>query len=282
MRSIRLLLVVALIAVFGLSCSKEKAFDERGYQEDTDALLSSSDELDSEEAGQRIMTFSVSGTERGKIRWNIEGESADIISPDIIKLQNVKGKNYLENNVINITADEGELDRVTNNVILSSNVLVETEDGIILKTERLNWNATGEYIWTEDFVEVVKDNIEIEGYSASGYPSLDQVKLERDVKIDIKPSTMITCDGPLEVDYHKKIAFLNSNVVITDEKGLLLSDKAEVYFDEKGEKIHKVVALGNVEIKRNGDASFSKRAIYLVDERKIILTGQPKLLVYSK
>ena len=242
----------------------------------------SMDDIGSEEgAQQKLLTFSLSGTEEGKKKWDLEGESADILSSELIELSNIKGKTYNKDNVITLTADSGTFDRNSNDVKLKSNVVAVTDDGARLTTDTLNWNAQKEEVWTEDIVNVDRDNVKVKGTGITGHPSLEQVKFEQDVTIDIAPSTIITCDGALEIDYKESVAYLNDNVEVIDERGKLKADKACVYFDKERKEIKKVIAEGNVSIQRGENITYSEKAIYYAKEAKVILQGRPKFIIYS-
>jgi LPS export ABC transporter protein LptC len=234
-----------------------------------------------EGAQQKLLTFSLSGTEEGEKKWDLEGESADLLSSDLVELSNIKGKTYNKENVITLTADSGTFDRNSNDVKLKSNVVAVTDDGARLTTDKLNWNAQKEEVWTEDVVNVDRDNVKVKGTGITGHPSLEQVKFEQDVTIDIAPSTIITCDGALEIDYKESVAYLNDNVEVTDQRGQLKSDKARVYFDKEKKEIKKVIAEGNVSIQRGENITYSQKAIYYAEEAKVVLQGKPKFIIYS-
>jgi lipopolysaccharide assembly outer membrane protein LptD (OstA) len=48
-----------------------------------------------------------------------------------------------------------------------------------------------------------------------------------------------------------------------------------------GNKIDKIVARGNVKITRGENISYSDEAIYNAADKKITLSGRPKLILYS-
>jgi hypothetical protein len=156
-----------------------------------------------------------------------------------------------------------------------------TDDGVKLTTDKLNWNAQKEEVWTEDFVTVDRENVKASGTGITGHPSLEKVKFEQDVTIDIAPSTVVTCDGALEIDYKQSIAYLNDNVVVIDERGQLKADKAQVYFDKEKKEIKKVIAEGNVSIKRGENITYSDKAIYYAEDARVVLKGKPKFIIYS-
>ncbi len=145
---------------------------------------------------------------------------------------------------------------------------------------------------------------------ASGEPDLKKVSLEKDVTVNINPSVdakteettgqkkiVITCDGPLEIDYGKNIATFSNNVKVDTQDALIESDKMDVYFGgtgagkdmpaeqagmaAMGNKIEKIVARGNVKIRQGENVSYSDEATYAALDKKITLSGKPRLVIYS-
>ncbi len=265
------ILFISLVVIFA-GCGPNPSIQESDSMDDIGSK---------EGAQQKLLTFSLSGTEKGEKKWDLEGESADLLSSELIELSNIKGKTYNKENVITLTADSGTFDRNSNDVKLKSNVVAVTDDGATLTTDKLNWNAQKEEVWTEDIVNINRDNVKVKGTGIIGHPSLEQVKFEQDVTIDIAPSTIITCDGALEIDYKQSVAYLNDNVEVTDERGKIKADKARVYFDTEKKEIKKVIAEGNVSIQRGENITYSQKAIYYAKEAKVVLQGRPKFIIYS-
>ena len=265
------ILFISLVVIFA-GCGPNPSIQESDSMDDIGSK---------EGAQQKLLTFSLSGTEKGEKKWDLEGESADLLSSELIELSNIKGKTYNKENVITLTADSGTFDRNSNDVKLKSNVVAVTDDGATLTTDKLNWNAQKEEVWTEDIVNINRDNVKVKGTGIIGHPSLEQVKFEQDVTIDIAPSTIITCDGALEIDYKQSVAYLNDNVEVTDERGKIKADKARVYFDTEKKEIKKVIAEGNVSIQRGENITYSQKAIYYAKEAKVVLQGKPKFIIYS-
>jgi hypothetical protein len=46
-------------------------------------------------------------------------------------------------------------------------------------------------------------------------------------------------------------------------------------------KIDKIIARGNVKVLRGENISYSEEAIYTAADKKLILTGRPKLMIFS-
>jgi lipopolysaccharide export system protein LptA len=68
-------------------------------------------------------------------------------------------------------------------------------------------------------------------------------------------------------------------VKITDQRGEICADEMKVVFDPKTRKIVRVVAIGNVKITREGNATYSKRAVYTVRDGRVRLIGKPRIVV---
>ena len=71
-----------------------------------------------------------------------------------------------------------------------------------------------------------------------------------------------------------KIIFIGNVVAIRDNL-TISSDKMVVYNDEKSKKLEKIIAEGHVKIKKEKRFASGDRAVYIENEEKIILTGNP-------
>jgi lipopolysaccharide export system protein LptA len=155
-------------------------------------------------------------------------------------------------------------------------------------------------------VNIERGNMITVAQGAVGEPNLNKITLDKDVTVNINPQAqqqeasdknkiIITCDGPLEIDYEKKIATFKNNVKVDSKDSWIYSDTMDVYFimsdkDNKeteglpntmGNKIDKIVARGNVKILRGENISYSDEAIYTASDKKIKLLGKPRLIIYS-
>jgi LPS export ABC transporter protein LptC len=257
----------------------------------------------SQESDQQIKDFSLSGYgEKGKKSWDLAGQSADIFN-EVVKLKQVIGNNYAQNDTINLTADKGDFNKTSGVVHLEDNVVVTSASGTTLTTDTLDWDRKQQIVKTMDKVNLSRQDMNLTGQGAQGQTALKQITLEKDVRLDIdtldkqinqKERIMITCDGPLEVNYEKNIAIFNNNVKVETSDLTMDSDRMQVYFTPKQEEakkiqgagvmsssINKIIAQGNVRILRGGNTSFSQEAIYTAADKKIILTGRPQIEVYQ-
>jgi LPS export ABC transporter protein LptC len=265
---------------------------------------SCADEVQPGTGDQQMSDFSLSGFgDKGKKSWDIAGKSADI-GTEIIKLDDIVGNFYGEEETVRLTADNGNFNRIEGNIHLQDDVVVTTSSGARMTTDVLDWDRKRQIVQTSSAVRVQKNNIDITGQGAKGFPDLKKIDLERDVQVSIDESPsnkalkkiVITCDGSLQVDYSKNIATFNDNVRAVTADGVITSDHIELYFlaaaddagkstDEisamAGSRIERILARGNVIITRGQNVSYSDEALYSALESKITLLGRPKLVIYS-
>jgi len=272
-------LLIIFLLFSSISCQKKKA--ELAEEEKLEGSVP--DDVMEEGMEQKILSFSLSGySEAGKRNWDLKGDSADILTSNVVLLDNVLGHSYTEDNTITLTADKGEFDKTKSNLLLKENVVATTKDGAKLTTDSLSWDAHKEELNTDDIVKISRENMEAIGRGAFGQPDLKQMHLKKEVEVTLKPTTVITCDGPLQVDAQNNIAVFNDNVEVVDERGMIWADMVEVYFNPDNKAITKVLAKGNVKIKRGDNITYSEQATYDADSKLIVLTGRPKLILYSQ
>ena len=252
-----------------------------------------------EDIMQKVQTFSISGfSENGKNKWQVEGESADILSATV-NMRAIKARSYGKKTNVTLTADEGTFFKNSKDIELRKNVIANTDEGTTLKTDKLKWLSEAEKIITDNYVHIQREDIDVSGKGAEAAPNMKKVQLNRDIKMTIyracvekdnfdnaskfwtKHETTITCDGPLEVDYQNHFSIFNKNVIIEDKEGKIFADKVIAYIDPEQKKLYKAVAKGNVKIMRQQNTTFSDEAIYLAKEGRVILVGSPKVVIYS-
>ena len=262
-----------------------------------------------EEADQTVADFNLSGFgDQGKKSWELSGKSADIFS-DTVKVKDISGKLYGEKEDILLTAQQGDFDKKQSAVHLEKDVVITTSGGAQLTTDSLDWDRTNQTISTKDPVNIKRETMVTTATGAVGHPDLNKISLTKDVTVEINPQdkqdrkdspqdkVVITCDGPLEIDYQKNIAVFNNNVKVEQKDVTIYSDSMDVYFlvsdkNKAGEKaeapsvmganLDRIVSRGNVKIVRGENISYCEQAVYTAADKKIILTGRPKLVIYSQ
>ncbi len=259
------------------------------------------------EGQQQMGDFSLSGfEEKGKKSWDLTGKQADI-ADEVIKLNNIESNSYGIQENTKLTAQRGDFNRSKGDVHLEDDVVITTSSGVKLTTDSLDWNRQAQLVTTPDKVNIVKDDVTINGQGARANTGLNKVNLEKDVTVQInnagtaagskKQKIEISCDGPLEVDYEKNVAVFRNNVRVQTQDGLIEADTMDVYFSSdkqarketkaaqgaelNASKIERIVAKGNVKITRGENVSVSEQAVYTALDHKVTLTGRPKLVIFS-
>jgi len=202
---------------------------------------------------QRVLSFDLEGfTQKGTKSWEVKGESAEAISESQIKLDNIVAKAYGEEAEATITAESGVYDKSKNNVTLEKNVKAVID------------NTKG---FAQDFAGVP-------GTADTGVKSE-----KKDAASKKKSRINITCDGEVEFNYEKNQAYFNKNVKVVSEDADIDADKITINLEPNTKKIRDIVAEGNVKITRGENITYSDKATYVESEKKIILTGRPKLVI---
>lgn len=213
-----------------------------------------SDKVPGDPVNHKVLSFNLEGlTERGVKKWDVKGESAEAISENRVKLDNIIASAYGEESEAVITADKGVYDRNKNNVMLEQNV-----HATILATQG----------FTGDFVEGT-------GKIKDKNKKPDAVNGEK----PRKTKTVITCDGEVQFDYEKNQVFFLKNVKVVSEDGTIDADKITVNLDPNTRRLKEIVADGNVKIVRDDNTTFSQRASYSETDKKVTLSGKPKLIL---
>ncbi|MDP2941533.1 MAG: LPS export ABC transporter periplasmic protein LptC [Candidatus Omnitrophota bacterium] len=237
------------------------------------------------------------------VTGNLYGKEEDIrLTADRGNFNKTDGKVRMEKNVVittssgtRLTTDSLDWDR--------KNQVVATKDPVNIQRANMVIDAIG-----------AKGEPSLKKVALEKEVKLDINPTEADKLKGKGPEEKIeiTCDGPLEIDYQKNIASFYNNVKVTRQGSEIYSDKMFVYFipgkkeeekeekkeekeDEKkasgegaglsgdmmGSSIDKIIARGNVKVVRGENVSYSEEAIYNAVERKITLSGKPKLIIYS-
>lgn len=249
--------MVMIFAITG--CGKKESAGKTGEEQGKPSEGAASDNVK-----QRILSFNLEGlTDKGAKKWDIEGESAEAITENRIKLNNVTARAYGDEAMATITGDTGMYDKLKNNVTLDKNVKVVIE------------NAAG---FSKDFI-----NLPGEAAAPDKAKKTDFDKAKKaDSGKEKKAMTVITCDGEAEFNYERNQAFFRKNVKVVSEDGLIDADKMTLDLDMTTKKLKDVIAEGNVKITRGENISYSDMATYLEPEKRIVLSGNPKLFIYQE
>lgn len=248
-----IILMVAVMALAGCG-KKEASLSKDARNADSSGKTAEMPGKKSDEVQHKIMSFNLEGlTDKGTKNWDVKGDSAESISENQVKLNNIQAKAYGEDSQAVITADNGIYDKAKNNVTLETNVKATIES--------TQSGARG-------FIDLPD--------AAPG--SSKSKKAGASAK---KTKTVITCDGDVLFDYQNNHVYFNKNVKVVGEDGSIDADKITVNLNPATRKIEAIIAEGSVKMVRGENITYSEKATYVEADQKVALTGSPKLVVYQ-
>lgn len=247
-----LILIVVVMLSIATGCARNETITAKK----TSKIEKAVEETPAADVQQKILAFNLEGVdEKGGKQWEIKGESAEAVSENEIKLANIVAKSYGNEAEATLVADEGVYDKSKNNVIVEKNVKVTVENAQSLAKDYAA--LPGELTATPDPSPITHN------------PSP-------------KTKTVITCDGEAGFDYEKNLAYFDKNVKVVSEDGTIEADKITVNLETETKKINDIVAEGNVKIARGENITYSEKATYFALEKKVVLTGNPRLVIYHE
>lgn len=216
----------------------------------------------------------------GRKHWEVVGKTANLMT-DVIHLTDITATAYGAETNVTLTAKTGTFDRQDRDIQLRQDVKAVTTEGTTLTTQSLDWNAERQVASSQEWTTVERDTLTVHGLGAEGSPALKEVRFHRDVQVDLKPATVITCAGPLHVDYARSHARFWRDVHVRDPRGDIWADRMDVRFDPKTRKLTEVQCWGHVRIQRGIQQARAHRAVYRQADGTITLIGHPRVTFYA-
>ena len=230
-----------------------------------------------------ISTFTLVGhSETGRKKWEIQGRTADLMAGTVF-LSPVSATNF-GNVDTHLTAKTGKFDRGTQDIHLEEDVVVTTSDGARLTTDSFDWMAQREMGSTQDWVTVTRPGMVVYGRGGVGFPNLKRFRLKEQVTVTLQGKdgkTVVTCDGPMEVDYGRSKARFWRNVKVRDTKGLIQSDRMDVLLDSQTKQMREATFWGHVEITHETQIARANRAKYWQPNGHTLLVGHPRVMMLA-
>ncbi|MFQ5953265.1 MAG: LPS export ABC transporter periplasmic protein LptC [Candidatus Omnitrophota bacterium] len=228
---------------------------------------------------QKVTAFNIDGrTSKGVKQWHLEGNTAEMIDGKIY-FNDLAAIAYGEEATVNLVSDKGIYDKENGEVTLIGNVKVTSDDGSVLTTEKATWSQKTKYISSDVLVRIERDNMVATGKGGMASSSDKMAMLKENVEVKIEPDTKVNSDGPLVVKHDENIAVFSDNVKVEDKDGKLFADKLTVHLSPETQKIAKVVAEGNVKVRRGRSYTISEKAIYTESTKSAKLLGNPQVII---
>lgn len=240
------MLLIMSVCLTASGCGKKETVGTKVSQKVDRVVKDQVPNSDSLEFKQEVQNFKLEGfSKSGDNAWSVQGKFANIVEPDI-NLKSIVGHSLSKNVSATITAERGTYNKDTRCAELKGNVVVLLNDGGKAYMDHAQWNANDEEITTDSPVRIEHSGVTLLGVGALVRPQKEWALVYTNIKLTDTKGRVITCDGPLEVDYKAKQAILNKNVVIVDSQGTMSSDKVIAYFNPEKKEIDRVEWIGNV------------------------------------
>lgn len=109
----------------------------------------------------------------------------------------------------------------------------------------------------------------------SAQPAKEQSMAER---VQRKEAPIVIDADRMEAVKRESLVIFTGNVVAKQDTSTQQADKMEVYLDEKGERVVRIISIGNVKIvTEDCRTGTSRRSEYYDDDQKIVLIGNAKV-----
>ncbi len=167
-----------------------------------------------------------------------------------------------------ITSKMGELDKDTNEGLLTKGVVVELGQGTTLKTDHLRYYPNENKAKTDRPVTLHGEKMKIRGEGLEARLSTDHIWVEREVVAELggvrgnillsslgglptetksqDTKTVIQCKGKLIYEREANILTFHEKVRVRQGVSTLRTDKLVLIFDEKGQRVKMLIAEGDV------------------------------------
>ncbi len=179
---------------------------------------------------------------------------------------------------------DGELAHIGGgtDVFIEKNVVLSIEDSTKVEMDKVLWKNDVSRFVTNLPVKVIHDKQVAEGIGAMGKVDDDFLQINQNIGMSLKGPILITCRGPFKIFRKENRAIFFRDVMISDTKGTLQSDRLDIFFTEDKRAIEKVVASEGVRIERDGNVSYSQEAIYNTTTQSVKLIGEPSIEIRKK
>jgi LPS export ABC transporter protein LptC len=130
---------------------------------------------------QVVSDYIIQQMKDNALEWELHSAKASIYNKEnTAYIEVVKLYFFKEGKVSStLTSDRGEVNTQTNDMIAKGHVVIHTDDGSILHTDRLNWDNKEKKIRSDDEVWMMRGKTLIHGYGFESDPDLKTFRTTR-------------------------------------------------------------------------------------------------------
>ncbi len=239
---------------------------------------------------QEISGLTMTGyNDDGSKSWEMVGEDATVDN-SVVKIKRPDAIGFGEaGRTAYLTAEFAHINQGNRQVWLENDVTIHTNDGLWLTAPYMHWFPDKEMMATDRSVRLETDHMLLRGRGGKAQTELKHITMLTDIEMVLNPTenesptgprqVFINCDGPLEFDYEKNVAYFNNNVHVKDDNGDIYGDQLVAYMNSTSHTIKYAEVTGNVRIVREHNVAYSERAVYQPEDGKVTLVGRPSLVL---
>ncbi|HXJ84272.1 MAG TPA: LPS export ABC transporter periplasmic protein LptC [Candidatus Methylomirabilis sp.] len=157
--------VLFLVAMAGLLAAKSRGAKSNGP------------EPAQSKADYRIKEVHLQEEDQGRGSWQLDadyGEVFENLGKTVMKKVTIRINDPAR--IWTVNSDEGEMMQETKDILLRGHVVVVSSDGLRLETDRLNWLAKEQRVWTDQPVTIWRNTMMVQG---QGFESLSKEEITR-------------------------------------------------------------------------------------------------------
>jgi LPS export ABC transporter protein LptC len=138
------------------------------------------------QADYQIKEIHINETLVGNLRWTLDADQAEVFDRDQkTVMKKVVIKVFTKDSTWTVTGDQGTLDNQTHDVSLEGNVVVNSSDGLTLKTTELAWRNGDRNLLTDAAVEITRTGTTIQGRGLDVRMAEETAVLAKNVRVVI-------------------------------------------------------------------------------------------------
>ncbi len=218
--------------------------------------------------------------------WELEADYAQgYKEKGTWKMQGVTVRYYgTKNMVYKVTGDSGTIEIETKNMEVYGNVVMETSDGFVMKSQSLFFNSKTRELTTDDFINVTGPKsegiFELTGRGFKADMKTNIMDLRQDVKalraISLGKEMNIKSDHARITGINKKARF-EKRVQVDIETIRMTGDVADFSYDQQTKALEELFMQGDVHVTDQLHFASSEKARVLFKKDEFILSGNPRV-----
>ncbi len=220
----------------------------------------------------------------GQKEWELWSESAvSYKDTGELKLHKVKALFFADDGVtFTVTGQEGKVDVKSKNLFVEGEVLTESSNGYVIKTENVDYLSTERVLKTKNPVEVTGQGLKLNGVGMEAHLKTSLIIIKEDIKaerfVGTENKKVYIQSQSVELSGKTKTARFHGNVVLDVDSMRITGPQADFEYDEsknffKTVKVRggtRVTDLDKWAVSENLDIDFTKNMFTFRGSPKVV------------